>query len=138
MTGFQSYASEGKYLKADEFEKNARVNLTIAEIAIEAIEDRQLGKKQQKAVVYFDDWPRKYKGFEEKGLILNVTNTNTLVDAFGDETEACADKSIVLVRVLVEFSGKKVPGLRLEIPSKYTETVSGEEPSPEIDDDPPF
>ena len=64
-----------------------------------------------------DDYkPVLYFQGKSKGLVLNVTNSNTLSAIYGDETEDWRDKEIVLFVERVDFKGKKVPGLRVRAP----------------------
>ena len=81
-------ASESKYLKSADLQGQA-VQVTIDKYSHEELEEQD-GTKKQKWVVWF-------KG-KDKGLVLNVTNANTLGELFED-SEAAKGKDIVLFSV---------------------------------------
>lgn len=90
----------GKYLKAAIIDRPTPV--TITDVSEEEIgEDRE-----RKLVVYFRE-------FENKGLALNTTNAEFLIEEFGPETDDWRGKSVVLYSTPVQFAGKTVQGLRL-------------------------
>ncbi len=61
--------SQSKHLKADDMGPQFRATVTIDRIELEAFDD------QHKPVMYFSG--------KDKGLVLNKTNVQTLVDLFG-------------------------------------------------------
>ena len=63
--------------------------------------------KEQKPVVYFT------KG--TKGLVLNKTNANVIVESYGDDTGGWEGKAVEVFPTQVEFKGKLVDGIRLRI-----------------------
>lgn len=64
----------------------------------------------------------------EKGMVLNVTNTQRLIDAFDAETDRWFGKQIVLYSERVQFGTQMVDAIRLRVP----------QPSASEDDDIPF
>ncbi len=74
--------------------------------------------KEQKPVVYFT------KG--TKGLVLNKTNANVIVEAYGDDTAGWEGKPVEVFPTQVEFKGKLVDGIRLRI-----QPVAQPEPQPQ-------
>lgn len=126
-----------KYLKASDFE-DPRI-LTIADVKEEV-----LGRgvdAENKWVLYFAE--------EEKGLVLNKTNINTIADLYGDDTDDWENKKITLFQTQVDMQGKQVDAVRIRNkPPKVKETkttksdpapVAAAAPTVDPDsDDPPF
>jgi len=93
------------YLKAADLEGN-QVTYTISSVKIEAVGQQ----KEERPVLCFDDC--------EKGLILNKTNSRTISDAFGPETDDWTGQRITLYEAMVEFQGKSVPAIRVRLARK--------------------
>jgi len=91
-----------KYLKAADL-NGREVRVTMSNVEREKIGD------DTKPVVYF-------KG-KEKGVVLNKTNANTIVDAYGDDSEDWYDQPLILFSVMVDFQGKVQPAIRCRIPT---------------------
>lgn len=90
------------------------MTLTIARIAIEQIGGGR--EKEEKPVLYFAK--------TEKGLVLNRTNGDILSEAFGDDSDNWIGKVVQLYSdPNVIFAGKRVGGLRLQVPK---EQVNGD------------
>jgi hypothetical protein len=51
-----------------------------------------------------------------KGLALNTTNRNTLVEAYGDDMLAWIGKPVILFSQMTDFGGKQVGCIRVRIP----------------------
>ncbi len=95
-----SKAFPSTYLKAQDLGRNTPV-VTITDVAMETIGD------DSKMVVYFAEG--------KKGLVLNKTNANTIVDLLGStDTDQWTGKKIMLITAKVEFQGKRVPAIRIE------------------------
>lgn len=60
---------------------------------------------ESKYVIYFQDEP--------KGLVLNRTNSQTLIDVLGPETDDWKGQSIEAYTTTVFFNGQSVPCIRL-------------------------
>ena len=52
----------------------------------------------------------------EIGMVLNRTNTNTIAEAYGGETENWRGHPLEIYTVQVNYQGRMVPGLRVRIP----------------------
>ena len=91
-----------KYLKAADLQgKEVRVIMS-------NVEKEKLGD-DNKLVLYF-------KG-KEKGVVLNKTNSNTISDAYGDDTDDWVDQPLILFSVMVDFQGKVGPAIRCRVPT---------------------
>jgi hypothetical protein len=91
-----------KYLKASDL-GGREVRVTMANVEMEKLGD------DMKPVVYF-------KG-KEKGFCLNKTNSYTISDAYGDDTEDWYDQPLILFSVMVDFQGKVGPAIRCRVPT---------------------
>ena len=93
------------YLKAIDIPTGRRVMVTIESVAVEKLGDGE------KPVVYF-------RG-KEKGLVLNKTNANMIIEIVGsEETEDWSGAQIVLYSARVDFQGRRVDALRVDHPPK--------------------
>lgn len=89
-------------LKADDLQGKKPI-LTIDRVEVEKVGE------DKKPVLYFVG--------KEKGLILNRTNSNTLVELLGTaETDAWHGHRIQLITAMVDYQGKRVPAIRLQAP----------------------
>jgi hypothetical protein len=52
----------------------------------------------------------------DKPLVLNKTNADILMDAFGDETDGWIGKPLTLLQAKVRFQGKLTPCIRIAEP----------------------
>lgn len=91
-----------KYLKASDLQ-DRDVRVTMGNVEKEKLGD------DMKLVLYF-------KG-KEKGLVLNKTNSNSIVDAYGDDTDDWFGHDIILFSVMTDFQGKVGPAIRVRQPS---------------------
>jgi arabinogalactan endo-1,4-beta-galactosidase len=91
-----------KYLKASDLQ-GRDVKVIMANVEREKLGD------DMKLVLYF-------KG-KEKGVVLNKTNSNTIVDAYGDDTDDWYDQELILFSVMVDFQGKVGPAIRCRVPT---------------------
>ena len=64
--------------------------------------------KEKKPVLYFEKGP--------KGLVLNVTNANTITKVYGDDTANWAGKPIEIYPTQTEFRGDMVDAIRVRVP----------------------
>jgi hypothetical protein len=91
-----------KYLKAADLQgREVRVTM-------QNVEKEKLGD-DNKLVLYF-------KG-KDKGVVLNKTNSSTIGDAYGDDTEDWFDQPLILFSVMVDFNGKVGPAIRVRVPT---------------------
>lgn len=91
-----------KYLKAADLQ-DRDVRVTMGNVEKEKLGD------DMKLVLYF-------KG-KEKGLVLNKTNSNSIVDAYGDDTDDWFGQEIILFSVMTDFQGKVGPAIRVRQPN---------------------
>lgn len=90
-----------KYIAASDLNnQNARV--TIARVEIEKIGD------DTKPVVYF-------KG-KQKGLVCNKTNSRTIAQIYGDETDDWTGGELILFPIMTDYQGKPVEAVRVRAP----------------------
>jgi hypothetical protein len=96
-------AFSSKYLKASDLQ-GRDVTVKMGRVEQEKVGD------DMKLVIYFQG--------KERGMILNKTNANSIADAYGGETEDWYGKTIILFEQMVDFQGKRVPGLRIRAPRR--------------------
>ena len=102
------------WIRACDLDDKKDLVLEIADCKMEEVGD------DNKPVVYF-------AGIDA-GLVLNKTNSNTIVDLYGAETTAWVGKKIALFPTQTEFGGKAVECIRVRIKA----------PAEELTDSPPF
>lgn len=123
-----------RFLKASDFEDGDRA-LTIADLRTERI--GQGSQADDKWVLFFQE--------EEKGLVLNKTNTIIIAKLYGDDTDNWVGKQVTLYATEVQFKDDMVDAIRVRSkpprkPAKPTRPASGPvaQPTPaaaEVDDD---
>lgn len=91
-----------RYLKAADLQGRE------VKVTMQHVEKEKLGD-EMKLALYF-------KG-KEKAMILNKTNSNTIADAYGDDTEDWFDQPLILFSVMVDFQGKVGPAIRCRVPT---------------------
>lgn len=89
------------YIKADDLQ-GRRIQVLIGEVRTEEV------GKDLKPILYFQG--------KTKGMVLNRTNANVIAEAYGNETDGWFGRPIILYVAMVDFQGKRVPGLRVEVP----------------------
>ena len=100
MRASQAFPSE--YLKAADLQgRNVRV-------IVDHYEMRDIGD-DHKPVLFFQG--------KERGLVLNKTNANNIVIAYGDEMDDWAGKELILYEAMVDFQGRSVPAVRVRPPA---------------------
>lgn len=92
-----------KYLKAGDLQ-GRDVRVTMGNVELE-----KLGN-DMKPVLYF-------KG-KERGLCLNKTNSNTIAEAYGDDTDHWFGQEIILFSVMADYQGKVGPAIRVRVPPR--------------------
>jgi len=92
----QMYPS--KWLAAADLDEQDLI-VTIAGISQETLGD------DAKWVLYFED--------QEKGLVLNKTNTRTIAGLYGDDTDDWIGQQITLYPTWVDFQGKQTEAIRV-------------------------
>lgn len=125
-------AFPGSYLKADDL-KGHQVPVQIDRLVMDTIGD------EHKPVLYF-------RG-KERGLVLNKTNANMIIELLGTaETDEWTGQAIGLFPTKVDFQGRRVNAIRIYSPNgdepKLGVTAPPPAPAPvapvDPDDDIPF
>ena len=103
----KSAAFPGKYLGAADLDKvdGGTIRLKMDHIKVESINVRD-GGTEDKAVLYFVG--------ADKGMVVNVTNWDTLEEMFGDESDDWMGKEIVLYKERTRYEGKATWGVRIK------------------------
>jgi hypothetical protein len=100
---FSKQFRKSKYLRAADIDGDTPV--VIARVA-----EEEVGRdKEIKPILYF-------KGMQQ-GLVLNQTNGNRLVAAFGDEMDDWTGQTITLFTEIVPFGAEDVPAIRVRVDS---------------------
>jgi hypothetical protein len=95
-------ASQRRYLQTATV-KAQPIVATISNLEMETV--GQGAEAKTKPVLYLEN---------EKPMVLNASNLETLSDAFGDHTDAWPGHKIKIRCVKTQFQGKTVDGLRIE------------------------
>lgn len=124
-------AFPSKYLKAADLQGQQ------VTVRMERIERDNVGD-DSKVILYFQG--------KEKGLVLNVTNKNMIVDLYGPETDDWQGQPIILYEAMVQYQSKMVPAIRVKgqprapiRPAKPTEKIQHDpRGNSDMDDAVPF
>lgn len=109
------------YVKAAEIPSGRMVRVTIESVSVEDVGGK--GKAEdKKPVLYFVG--------TEKGLVLNKTNANAIADTYGTETDEWIGKRIELFSTKVEYQGKMVPAVRVNVPAAAPANGRAAAPAP--------
>lgn len=92
------YQSGSDWLRAEDLQQQEHV-VTIASIGLAELQE---GNKLE---VHFVG--------RKKALLLNKTNSDQIVYAYGDDTDGWIGKAIILYPTIVPFQGKNVPAIRV-------------------------
>ena len=122
----QAFPSD--YLKAADLGGKS-IRVTVDSVSVEKIGD------DQKPVLHFVG--------KDKGLVLNKTNSNRIVEAVGsDETDDWTGWSFVLYPCKVDYQGKRVDAIRIDDRPGATKAPSNgraqSAPIPDADEPPPI
>jgi hypothetical protein len=75
-------------------------------VTIKGAERKTVGsEKVVKGVIFFEEL--------ERGLVLNKTNSRTIAEMYGSDTDAWMGKKITIYRSETSFQGKVVPCIRV-------------------------
>lgn len=96
--------ANSKYLKTSDLQGKT-VQVTIQQTQMEEVGQGQ--EKQKKLVMYFVG--------KAKGMVLNSTNGDVLLAAFGDETDNWAGRAIEIRPDTTRFQGQVVPCMRISV-----------------------
>lgn len=100
-----------KNLKAADL-NGREVRVVMDRVELQDFQNRKTGALERKYVLYFEG--------KEKGLVLNKTNLNTIVDYYGDESDHWAGQPVILYETTVEFEGKRTPTIRIKVNPNHT------------------
>jgi hypothetical protein len=106
------------WIKAPDL-RGRRVTVTMAAVKVEEVGD------DKKPVLYFSG--------TDKGLVLNVTNANSIKELYGPETNDWRGRAITLYVAKVEYQGKRMDGIRVDPP----DTTGGASPARQAPPPPP-
>ncbi|MBB5536840.1 hypothetical protein [Rhizobium giardinii] len=111
------------YVRSEDL-KGRRHTLTIDRIAVEDV-----GDDRDKPVIYF-------KG-ARKGLVLNKTNAMVIAEVYGKNTESWSGQPLELYVARVNFQGRMVDGIRVDVPalSKTEEAKPDQKPNSNLQED---
>lgn len=113
-------AFPGQYIKASDLQ-GKRVVVVIDRVTMEDIGG------ETKPVLHF-------KG-KDRGMVLNRTNANAIVDIVGsDETDDWTGKVILLYPTRVDFQGKRVDAIRVDAAPPSRQAAPVQPPVPAADD----
>lgn len=98
-----SEAFPSRFLSAADLD-GAAVRVVIADCTPEELDEHE----QPKPVLRFQG--------RQKGLVLNRTNANVLVEAWGDETDDWRGREVELYPARVQFGTRLVDAIRLRVP----------------------
>lgn len=104
------YASQSDYLKAADLQKQKH------QVVIESIDMAEFdenGRKVKKLVLHFVGKP--------KSLVVNKTNSDTIMYVLGPDTDQWLNQSIILFPTLVDYQGRSVEAIRVEMPMAMAE-----------------
>jgi hypothetical protein len=97
-----------------------------------AVTNQDTNKTEEKPVIF---WRGK-----DKGMILNITNWDTLEEQYGPDSDDWTGQPMILYPTETRFGSKKVPCMRIRIPKGSELKGKGKpapEPEPEPEDEPP-
>jgi hypothetical protein len=95
-------AFPSKWIKSTDIPEGKNLVLTITDVDFEPVgQDREM-----KLVLRFREQ-------EDKGLVINKTNAETLRSLFGNDPNACIGQRIALFAQPVSFAGKMTIGVRI-------------------------
>lgn len=116
-----------KYLKAADL-RERDVTVTIRRIVNKATIEGEKGRKEVKPAAYFVETQAAAKrdGSEEKALILNKTNCNTIAALYGPYPADWVGKRITLYPTKANFGGEEVDAIRVRpsVPAPATTTTT--------------
>ena len=92
---------KSKYLKAADLDEDL-TTMVISRVEVVDFDDGE------KPVLFFEG--------EERGLVLNKTNSRAISAAYGYETDTWAGKRVILFSTTVDFQGSTVDAIRVKIP----------------------
>jgi hypothetical protein len=92
-----------RFFRAADIPPGRELRLRIADVAMEAVGE----DGDEKPTLIFDG--------QKQALVLNKTNAEVLVEAFGDDSDTWVGREVLLFPTQTRYGGKKVPCLRLKV-----------------------
>jgi hypothetical protein len=121
MGNRSTYAyGQSEYLRADDWAGKSQ------RVIIAAVDDVEFERGLKPVLTL--------KGLDKK-LVVNATNFDILMDAFGNNTDKWVGHSIVLEGTKISFKGKRVDSVRVSVPKQAAKPVQEEPEDPPFDDD---
>lgn len=132
-------AFPSKYISAADLQGRA------VRVHIDRVEMGQFNDGKSKPIAYFQG--------KSKGLALNKTNANTIMNSYGPNTDDWAGAEVELFPAEVDFQGKMVQAVRVRVPPRRPAAARPMQPTqqrqaapapaapqnePPFDDDIPF
>jgi hypothetical protein len=95
----------GRYLRTVDVKDQPPRNAVISHVVLETV--GQGADAKEKPVVYFESE-------DDKPMVLNVTNFDTLAEAFGADCDDWAGCAIRIFVAKTRYAGKAIDGIRVE------------------------
>ena len=102
-----STAFTSKYLKAADIPIGTTVRVTVESVTMENVGD-DADIALDKPVLRFTN--------KRRAMILNRTNSDTIVGKYGDDSDRWVGRELVLYVGETDFKGRRVPALRVKVP----------------------
>lgn len=118
-----SQAFPSKFLKSEDIGTQRWV------LTIRAVQMEEVGDNENKPIIYFHEL--------EKGLVLNKTNAEMVVQLYGDDTDRWAAQRVEMYATPVMFGNKSTMGLRLMAPAPQVSAHQGVT-TPQVPGQPPY
>ena len=117
-----------KYLRSADYEKGEETTYVISRVEVEKVGEKD-GREERKPVLFFQN--------EEKGMVLNRTNADTIADLYGNDTEGWAGRPITVFVMRVSGPNGMTDGIRLKAPPKPRSQRAAPTQHGPMDDEPP-
>ena len=114
----------GNALKAEDLQKK-KWPLTIKDVALAEIPDA--GRTKRMLELSFTE--------TEKTLLLNKTNATSIEYIYGPDTDGWLGKQLTLYPTMVDFQGRSVEAIRIEMPMETAAPQSAEQAFSEARED---
>ena len=95
-------AFPSKYLSAADVTEQG-IMFRVQSVTLEQVD--QDTSKPDKPIVHFQG--------QDKGMVLNVTNNNTIISMYGADSDGWVGKDIILFKTHVDFQGRMVEAIRV-------------------------
>jgi hypothetical protein len=112
-------AFPSKYLKASDLDGKPAL------FKIDRADFESIGA-DKRLILYFEN--------QNKGMVLNKTNANSIAKLYGDDTDDWCGQEIVLFEAMVDFKGETVSAIRVRAPKK----PPVKKPAADMNDEVPF